>query len=990
MAKPRISTWTTDRLPPLSVTGKMAATGNPVLWNALIRLLAWRSPHTTFLLGKGAEAYARALSSGCQGDFFFVDECGAGGSRLQEDGTDPAPGRLHRLSGKGGAFDFSGYIETMDMAICIASDEERLLQDSMHAFRILRPTGTVVWITPDPIPVGLNQGFETISQRFPLIRLSDAGGLTFHAGDVHGTAQTQAGQNGAARLSVIVPTCNGSQGLSRTIRSVLDQSLSQDRYEVIVVDNNSSDSTRAVVEEFNQAWGNRIRYIFEPTPGLVYARHAGARAAIGEILCYIDDDATADPAWLEAIARTFENPAVVLSGGKILPEYETEPPDWVEGLWTQCASGRNLGALSLMDLGDEPGPYDPGNVWGCNFSIRKQTLFSVGGFHPDALPMGLIRYRGDGEGGLSRKIGERGYKAYYQPEAVVRHHIPASRLTGAYFLKRQFNQGISDSFSRIRENGVPEDARIHARLLETLKGFVRHLASAGPAEEDVSAEEMNRRLREAYEFGRLFHLFHLLADPDLGDYVRKPNYFSPDSLKPVDLESIVASENAGGTRWLDDYRYGLWLMNQGLYFCARIVLDQVKADGGVIHGLDFSRAYCLAQHGQEMEAEQAALGEPSNSPYRDGAQELLKQIKGDRVRRRTEMIRSLPADSLDVAQMPQALGMAVIYITEMCNSRCITCNSWRNRTEARLDTATWKGLLGQICGAGISSVAFVGGEPLLRPDLPELVAEAKSLGCSTILISTNGFLLDESRTDALMSAGANSFHLSLDGSRETYSRIRGRDWFDRVVQSARCLSRKGADLLLLTILMRQNFHELEQIVAFAHGIGAKWFPNILENGKYLFKGVDTRSLMISDRREIDLLAGKLNALKAQYPQTIDIGKPEIDYIRNYLEDPQWESRIPCTLGFDTVYLDPAANLYPSCMSLKPVGNLTQSNLAELLRSETMKKRLSAMVRRRCPGCTCGYPQRAQDAFYQKWKKPLKQKERFQPRYGVPEENRCSP
>jgi glucosyl-dolichyl phosphate glucuronosyltransferase len=252
-------------------------------------------------------------------------------------------------------------------------------------------------------------------------------------------------------LSVIIPTRNRALYLKRSLISITDQTFPADRYEIIVVDNGSIDDTKEVVDEINSQYAGRIRYVYEPTPGLHNGRHRGAKEANGVILLYGDDDIIASPEWVEEISKSFEDPDVGIAGGKILPEWEEDPPRWVLDFWSHGDLGRHLGYLSLIDLGEEKKVIPPGYTYGCNFAIRKKLLFACGGFHPDGMPQELIRYRGDGETALSSKISNRGYKILYNPKTSVKHIIPKSRMSEDYFCTRVFNQGISDSFTEIRK-----------------------------------------------------------------------------------------------------------------------------------------------------------------------------------------------------------------------------------------------------------------------------------------------------------------------------------------------------------------------------------------------------------------------------------------------------------------------------------------------------------------------------------------------------------
>ena len=240
------------------------------------------------------------------------------------------------------------------------------------------------------------------------------------------------------QISVIIPTHNRCEYLRDAIISIQKQNFSKDEYEIIVVDNKSTDDTPEVVEECNRKGKKEVVYVKEPELGLHNARHAGAKAAKGEILAYVDDDVICDSNWLSELIKHYADPEVGCVGGKILPKWEATPPEWVN----QYPS-----YLSLLDLGDKVKELKRPGIWGCNFSIRKSLLFEVGGFNPDAFgDKKLIWYRGDGEVGLLRSVLGVEKKIIYTPHAIVWHVIPKSRLTISYFKKRSFIQGISDSF----------------------------------------------------------------------------------------------------------------------------------------------------------------------------------------------------------------------------------------------------------------------------------------------------------------------------------------------------------------------------------------------------------------------------------------------------------------------------------------------------------------------------------------------------------------
>jgi len=301
---------------------------------------------------------------------------------------------------------------------------------------------------------------------------------------------------------------------------------------------------------------------------------------------------------------------------------------------------------------------------------------------------------------------------------------------------------------------------------------------------------------------------------------------------------------------------------------------------------------------------------------------------------------------------------ARVYITELCNSRCRTCSFWRREEKARLDTSAWAGILRQMRGVGISSLEFVGGEPTLRIDLPELVAEARQAGYKNIIVSSNG-LLNAGLIERLCSQGVNGFNISLDGMKETYRFIRGRDWFERVIQTISSLLKAGIPVLVLTNLTKPVLGELKQVADLACHLGAYWGVNIIENLKYGFAGVKLDGLAIVDPDDIGKVEALLTQIRLRHPAKCILRDVDIRFIVEYLRDPRREAGIPCTLGFTDVYLDPRGNVYSACMSLPPVANALEKGWAEIIDSPRMRANLMSMLKRRCGGCTCGYAQRAE-------------------------------
>ena len=324
------------------------------------------------------------------------------------------------------------------------------------------------------------------------------------------------------RSSIIIPTFNRSASLKITVASLLALNSSPRDHEIIIVDNGSTDDTRAVAEAIIKSTPFRyIRYYCEPTPGLLSGRHKGALESNGDILIFIDDDIEADPGWLNAISDTFEDPKVHLVGGKNLAKFESTPPDWLEAFWFRDGGKRWCAYLSILDFGDQLMEIDPLYVWGLNFSIRRETLFELGGFHPDYVPKAFQQYKGDGETGLAWKVQAKGFKIIYQPRALVHHMIPDQRLTVEYFDQRMFLGGIHDSYTTIRRNqGIKFDWKMQEPFPQ-IRRLLRRIAAK------LSADPygvIKQRIREAWLEGYAFHQREVRKDPELLRWVLKDSY----------------------------------------------------------------------------------------------------------------------------------------------------------------------------------------------------------------------------------------------------------------------------------------------------------------------------------------------------------------------------------------------------------------------------------------------------------------------------------
>jgi glycosyltransferase involved in cell wall biosynthesis len=319
-------------------------------------------------------------------------------------------------------------------------------------------------------------------------------------------------------VSAIIPTRNRSAYLRKAITSVQEQHFAPADFEIIVADNGSSDETSEVIRECNENGSNEVIRVEEPRIGLHNARHAGAKAARGQLLVYTDDDVICEPDWLYEITKLYSDPAVTCVGGKIAPLYAGGAPRWAEYF---------PGFISILDNGNRVTEVGATDLYGCNLSIRRDVLFAVGGFNPDAMPSDLIRFRGDGETGLLLKLIARGHTLIYTPRAEVTHVIPKERTTIHYFRQRAFNQGISDSYTAIRNNRavLHNDNGVFDLVFSALSRYAMYGRAFLTGRPHCAFCAMARRYALK---GMRYHQAQVAHDPKLLEYVLKEDYLNAD------------------------------------------------------------------------------------------------------------------------------------------------------------------------------------------------------------------------------------------------------------------------------------------------------------------------------------------------------------------------------------------------------------------------------------------------------------------------------
>lgn len=222
-------------------------------------------------------------------------------------------------------------------------------------------------------------------------------------------------------------------------------------WQVLVVDNNSQDQTRSVIEYQCHRYPKRFRYLFESQQGKSFALNSGIREARGEVLAFVDDDVEVDPNWLYNLTTALNNREWAGVGGRILPETGFTPPAWME------TCGRYaLGPLAIFDLGFEAGPLQEA-PYGTNMAFRKDMFSKYGGFRIDLGPQPGSEIRNE-DAEFGSRLLAAGERLWYEPSALVYHAIPQNRAQKGYFLRWWFDKGRAD----VRQDGIPRDSRWYA------------------------------------------------------------------------------------------------------------------------------------------------------------------------------------------------------------------------------------------------------------------------------------------------------------------------------------------------------------------------------------------------------------------------------------------------------------------------------------------------------------------------------------------------
>lgn len=231
-------------------------------------------------------------------------------------------------------------------------------------------------------------------------------------------------------LSIIICSYNRASYISDALTSLYGQSSGLDDFEVIIVDNNSTDNTKEVYAQWRQTNTNgQFTFISETKQGASFARNTGAAIAKGEWVCFMDDDAVATTDYVKNIIKHIQDqPFIVGFGGRIIPKYIPAEPKWMSYYVSSLVGNFDYAPTACAF---ENGKYPLES----NMIVKKSVYDQIGGFNVN-LPgvVGTLRIGGEGKE-LFYKIIALGHTIYYDPSICVHHVVEVKKLTSEYMYR---------------------------------------------------------------------------------------------------------------------------------------------------------------------------------------------------------------------------------------------------------------------------------------------------------------------------------------------------------------------------------------------------------------------------------------------------------------------------------------------------------------------------------------------------------------------------
>jgi glycosyltransferase involved in cell wall biosynthesis len=286
--------------------------------------------------------------------------------------------------------------------------------------------------------------------------------------------------------TVVICTFNRSALLASALTSLAAiRSHPNLPWEVLVVDNNSTDDTRQVIQRAAAAFPVRLRYEFEPEQGKSRALNRAIAVTTSPILVFGDDDQTFDADWVsEACRPLLEDPSISYAGGPVLPTWTAQAPAWLDTRFAELKA-----PLGLFDYGPDSFQFESRRVvpGGGNMAVRRELFARIGGFRTELGRCGRSLL-GQEQAEFFHRSRAAGVRGVYIPRMRVFHRVPPERLTRRYYRRWWYWKGVAQS----RFHGMHQRTELGLDLTR-----VPHVASVPRFIFGTAAREAARWVRSA-------------------------------------------------------------------------------------------------------------------------------------------------------------------------------------------------------------------------------------------------------------------------------------------------------------------------------------------------------------------------------------------------------------------------------------------------------------------------------------------------------------
>lgn len=263
------------------------------------------------------------------------------------------------------------------------------------------------------------------------------------------------------RFSFVTCTYNRAECLAKTLQSLVEQDFDPHDFQIVVINNNSTDSTSDVCDNFASRHPNlNIEHHKEPNQGLSFALNRGISEAKGDYIIYVDDDETIDRQHLTRLEKHLnDRPEILLAASPVVPVYQEEQPRWMSRFTQRLIGGH-------FNIGNKIKKLKKTEYPGTGHTIIKRELYSKFGSYNTELGRKGKGLLGAEDKDMAFRLVSNNIACYYLPDIPIYHHIPAYKLTDEFFTKLTYSVGQSE---KIRTLANSKGAYYKCLLRESIK-----------------------------------------------------------------------------------------------------------------------------------------------------------------------------------------------------------------------------------------------------------------------------------------------------------------------------------------------------------------------------------------------------------------------------------------------------------------------------------------------------------------------------------------